>query len=203
MGIIEFFINLILEIISYTGYVGIFFLMTLESACIPVPSEIVMPFAGYLVYENRFNMILVTLAGTLGCLFGSLIAYFVGLYLGRSFILKYKILFREHHLHIAEKWFEKYGDFVIFFTRLMPIIRTFISLPAGIGKMNLKKFIVYTFFGSLPWCFLLAYVGYVLGPNWEDIVEFTRKLDIVVIVVLIIIVCLYIWRLKKMKKNKK
>jgi membrane protein DedA with SNARE-associated domain len=199
MSLVEWGTNLILDWISQFGYLGIIFLMALESACLPVPSEIVMPFAGYLVYsEDNMSLLGITLAGTVGCTIGSIAAYYVGLKLGRPFVLRYGkyFLVREKHLLMAEKWFAKYGDAATFISRLLPVIRTVISLPAGIAKMNFKKFVFYCFIGSVPWTFALAYIGYWLGPHWEDIQGAFRQMDIVVIVAAIGLVAWYAYKLK-------
>lgn len=206
MSIVEWGTNLILEIIRISGYPGIFFLMALESACMPIPSEIVMPFAGYLVQEGKLGsgfsgLMYVTLAGTFGCTAGSVAAYYVGIYLGRPFILKYGryVLLREKHLQMAESWFDRYGDIAVFFSRVLPVIRTFISLPAGIGKMNFKKFVVYTTVGSFPWCFALAYIGYAF--DWRFLHNIAPMLDMVVVSALLIIVAYYIYRYKKNQRE--
>ncbi len=207
MGIVEWGTNLILDWISALGYPGIVLLMALESACMPVPSEIVMPFAGYLVYQAEqpgydgqvMTLVGVGLAGAIGCTLGSIAAYWVGKHAGRPMILKYGryVLIREKHLELAERWFEKYGEVATFVSRLLPVIRTFISLPAGIGKMDFKKFVFYSFVGSLPWTFMLGYVGYALGPSWEDIMEVFHKLDLLVVACLVAIVVWYGWSFKK------
>ena len=209
MGLVEWGTNLILDWISQYGYVGITFLMALESACIPVPSEIVMPFSGYLVYRGDAGLTLVGvgIAGAVGCTIGSIVAYWVGMHAGRRLILKYGkyFLISEKHLLTAERWFEKYGDAATFISRLLPVIRTFISLPAGIAKMNFKKFVFYSFVGSLPWTFMLGYVGYALGPSWEDIMDVFHKLDVLVIAGLIAIVVWYVYKLKlwNFRRNRK
>ena len=197
---IEWGTNLILDWISNYGYGGIMLLMALESACMPVPSEIVMPFAGYLVARDGVMSLLgVTVAGSLGCTIGSIAAYVFGFYAGRPLILRYGkyILIREKHLVTAEEWFEKWGDKATFIARLLPVIRTVISLPAGIAKMNFKKFVFYSFVGSVPWTFMLAYVGYVLGSEWESIKGVFRELDIVVVVAAIAVVAYYAYRMKR------
>ncbi len=201
LDLLEYFFNLMLILISSTGYWGIFVLMALESAVMPVPSEVVMPFAGYLVYQGQLDLLLVTLAGTFGNLFGSLIAYFFGLYFGRRFILKYGkyVLLKEKYLIMTENWFKKYGDKAIFFSRLLPVVRTVISLPAGIGRMNLRKFTIYTFIGSFPWSFLWAYVGLWLGQNWEIIRELT-KYNILLFGLMIAVIIWYLWSHRKNKK---
>lgn len=205
MGLVEWGTNLILDWISALGYPGILFLMALESACMPVPSEIVMPFAGYLVYEGTTSMSFwgVVFFGSLGCTVGSIAAYAVGYYAGRPLILRYGryILIREKHLITAEKWFEKYGDKATFIARLLPVIRTVISLPAGISKMDFKKFVFYSFAGSVPWTLMLAYVGYWLGPNWESVVGVFRGLDIVVVVAAALVIGYYLVRIRNGRRN--
>jgi membrane protein DedA with SNARE-associated domain len=209
MGLIEWGTSLILDWIETFGYFGVVFLMALESACMPVPSEIVMPFAGYLVWSAENNvdysgtpmtLIGIGLAGAIGCTIGSIAAYWVGKHAGRPFVLRYGkyFLVREKHLLMAERWFEKYGEAATFISRLLPIIRTFISLPAGIAKMHFKKFVFYSFVGSLPWTFMLGYVGYALGPSWEDIMDVFHKLDILVVAGLIILI---VWYVKKLREG--
>lgn len=199
MGIIEWGILFIKDVILDLGYPGIAFLMALESACIPIPSEIVMPFAGWLVYEGQLDLFLVTMAGTIGCTVGSIAAYVVGLYGGRQVVLRYGkyVLLSEKSLESAERWFEKYGSSAVFFSRLLPIIRTFISLPAGMAKMKFGRFVVLTFIGSLPWCLALTYVGVVLGPQWESIVTFFRGLDVLILLVIVAIFAWFLWRRRK------
>jgi len=198
-GLINYAIEVIIHWISFLGYPGIVFLMSLESACLPVPSEIVLPFSGFLVYRGAFDLLFASLAGTLGCLLGSVVAYYFGLKKGRNLIKNHGKYFflNEDHLELAEKWFHKYGDKAIFFTRLMPIVRTFISLPAGIGKMNFKKFVIYTILGSFPWCFALVYAGFLLGPYWMNIINLFHKFDIFIIMGLIGMIIFYFWKRKK------
>jgi membrane protein DedA with SNARE-associated domain len=196
--IAELLSGFITQFISSIGYIGVFILMTLESAALPVPSEVVMPFAGYLAYLKKFDLFLISIVGAVGCTAGSLISYYVGLKGGRPFIEKYgRYLFIESsHIELAEIWFKKYGDRAVLFSRLLPVVRTFISLPAGIGKYDLKKLVTFSFIGSLPWCFALAYVGFSLGPSWEKIIGFFNGLDIIVVAAVIMII-LYYWKLKK------
>jgi len=198
-NLVQWGINLILNIISSTGYAGIFFLMLLESAVMPVPSEIIMPFAGYLVWKGGMNLWLVVAAGTVGNLAGSLIAYAVGLWLGRAFILKYckYILLNKEHIFLAEKWFKKYGAKAIFISRLLPVVRTVISLPAGVAKMDLKKFVVYTLVGSLPWCYALTYVGVWFGNGWENVYKFGHYVDAAVVVGVVFLIAWYFLKIKK------
>jgi membrane protein DedA with SNARE-associated domain len=201
MDLIGWGTNLILDWISTYRYGGIMLLMALESACMPVPSEIVMPFAGFLVGQGGSHMSLlgITVFGSLGCTIGSIAAYVFGFYAGRPLILRYGkyIFIREKHLITAEEWFGKWGDKATFIARLLPVIRTVISLPAGIAKMNFKKFVFYSFVGSVPWTFMLAYVGYVLGSEWESIKGLFRELDVVVVVAVIAVVVYYAYRIKR------
>ncbi len=196
--IAELLSDYITQFISSIGYAGVFILMTLESAALPVPSEVVMPFAGYLAYQGVFNLYLITIVGAVGCTAGSVISYYVGRKGGRPFIEKYgKYLFiKSSHMELAETWFNKYGDRAVFFSRLLPVVRTFISLPAGIGRYELKKLVMFSFIGSLPWCFALAYVGFSFGPHWKIIIGFFNELDILVIAA-IIMVALYYWKMKR------
>ena len=190
--------------ISFSGYWGVGFFMALESACLPVPSEIIMPFAGYLVWVGRFSFWLVVIWGTIGNLAGSILAYAVGYYGGRPFIEKYGkyILLSHHDLDMADKWFGKYGNSSIFFSRLLPVIRTFISLPAGIAKMPFRKFCFYTAAGSFPFSILLTWAGLALGQNWADIKLYLRNLDWLIIVSVLLAVIVFIYfKIKNRAKN--
>ncbi len=206
-GLIEWGVNLILDWIQNYGYIGILFLMTLESATLPVPSEIVMPFAGYLAFSqpDSFNLIAVILVGSIGCTVGSIAAYVVGYYAGRPLIVRYGrfVLLREKHLVTAEKWFAKYGDKATFIARLLPVIRTVISLPAGIGKMKFKKFTLYSFVGSVPWTAMLAYIGYWLGSRWEEVSHVFRRfhIDVIVVVAAIALLAFFILRARRSRKT--
>lgn len=199
-NIVQQLTNYIVQLVSSNGYLSVFILMTLESALVPIPSEIVMPFAGYLVFLKKLDFVLVGLTGATANLAGSLIAYLIGLYVGRAAVLKYGkyVLLREKHLKIAEKWFSRHGDKTILISRMLPVIRTVISLPAGFARMNFKKFITYTFVGSLPWNFFLTYLGFVLAEKWETILNFAHYADVAVLGAAALIV---VWlALKKMKK---
>jgi membrane protein DedA with SNARE-associated domain len=167
--IITILSGFIVATISTLGYSGIVLLMAIESACIPLPSEIIMPFSGYLVSTGELNLWGVAVAGAVGCVLGSLVAYWIGMYGGRPFIEKYGryILLSRHDLDIADRWFAKHGEIIVFVSRLLPAIRTFIAFPAGVARMNLTRFVIYTFAGSLPWCLGLAYVGQKLGEQWD------------------------------------
>ena len=195
----------IMHQISAFGYIGVIFLMAIESACIPLPSEVIMPFAGSLTIAlviggvtqlARFNLWLVGLAGALGCLIGSILAYWVGVWGGRQFILRYGkyVLITKRDLDGADRFFNRYGEAAIFISRLLPVVRTFISLPAGICRMNFGRFCLYTFIGSVPWCLALAWVGRILGENWKVIEKYFRKGDIVIAILIVAAVFLFLYR---------
>jgi membrane protein DedA with SNARE-associated domain len=200
--IIEVLTVFIIKTIAAWGYFGVGALMAVESACIPLPSEIIMPFAGFLAAQGKFSLFGVALAGALGCVAGSAAAYAVGIFGGRSFIEKYGryILISRHDLEIADNFFNKYGSGAIFFSRLLPVVRTFISLPAGIAKMNFSKFIIYTFLGSLPWCYGLAYIGKKLGDNWDTLGVYFHKFDFVIVIVILLGA---VWYIRRHFKNNK
>ncbi|WP_152046470.1 DedA family protein [Aureimonas psammosilenae] len=163
-------LSAVLAAISFGGLFGVGFLMALESACIPIPSELIMPFAGYLVSTGRFELWPVALAGALGCNLGSQVAYTIGAKGGRPLAERWSrhSVFGERELQLADRFFARYGAWAMFIGRLLPIVRTFIALPAGIARMNLWVFHLYTFAGSLIWCAALAYVGMRLDENWHD-----------------------------------
>jgi membrane protein DedA with SNARE-associated domain len=205
IGIIENLSNLAIYLIQTLGYWGVFIGMTLESACIPLPSEIIMPFSGYVVWQGNTNMTLIgiTIVGAVANLFGSLIAYTVGLKGGRPLLEKYGkyILISHSKLELADQWFEKYGYEAVLISRVLPGIRTFISLPAGIAHMDLKKFSIYTFIGSLPWCFALGYIGVLLGPQWELIKTYFHILDIIVAIGIVVFIVYIIYKYKYKVRN--
>lgn len=195
---IEILSGFIIHLIEQTGYFGIFILMTLESALIPIPSEVTMPFSGFLVSRGELSFPIVVLVGALGNLAGSLIAYGIGYYLEETIILKlidrygkFLLLSRDEYER-SIKWLRKYGDKVSFLTRLLPGVRTFISLPVGLSEMNVWKFSLYTFFGSLIWSSFLTYVGVYLGSKWNSLEPYYRKFEIAIAVILILTVLFYI-----------
>lgn len=203
LEIISNLTNFIIQTISNSGYAGIFFLMVAESALIPIPSEVIMPFSGYLVSTGKFNVIGVIMAGSIGNLVGSLIAYFVGMYLGRGFVLKYGkyVLLKKSHLETAESYFQKYGNKAILISRLLPAIRTYVSLPAGVAKMNLKKFSAYTLIGSIIWNTALTYIGITLGQEWDTIRKYSSYFDVIVVIAVIIGIICYWKRRRKPAEN--
>ncbi|HUV87298.1 MAG TPA: DedA family protein [bacterium] len=176
----------VMNVISTLGYAGVVVCMAIESACIPLPSEIIMPFSGSLVATGRFDLWLVSLAGAFGCLVGSVAAYAAGYYGGRPFIERWGkwVLLSERELAWADRLFNKYGSPTVFIARLLPVVRTFISLPAGIARMPFGKFCLYTFVGSFPWCLALAYVGLKMGERWHELRGYFHKFDLVIVIVL-------------------
>lgn len=194
----------IAEYLSQFGHLGIFIGMTLESACIPIPSEVILPLGGYLAYKGIGSVLSMTIVATLGGLAGSVIAYIVGYFGGRPFILKYGKYFfiSKHDFERAEKFFQKRGEITIFLSRLLPVIRTFISLPAGIAKMNFVKFCIYTILGSFPWCLLFVYLGKKLGDNWKSIEEHLKGFDYLILALIIATIVGYVvYKIFKGKKS--
>jgi membrane protein DedA with SNARE-associated domain len=187
-AILEFLARFIIAVISSAGYLGIVLLMGIESACIPLPSEVIMPFSGYLVSVGRFKLAGVAVAGALGCNLGSLVAYYVGSWGGRPLVEKYGryVLITRHDLVMADRFFARYGDWAVFIARLLPVIRTFIALPAGIARMNVARFHIYTFLGSLPWCWVLAYAGLKLGEHWRDLRHYFHRFDTVIGILIVV-----------------
>ena len=189
----------ITHLIAALGYPGVLLLMTLESACIPVPSEAIMPFAGaqisHPVGSFHPNIWVLTIIGALGNLLGSMIAYWVGAIGGRPFLSKYGkyILIRERDIDKADHFFQKYGDITALVSRWLPIVRTFISLPAGISRMNFPKFCAYTFVGALPFCYMLAWVGVKFGEHMETVKAGLHKADFAVTAVLVVLFALWLW----------
>ncbi|MGH9898625.1 MAG: DedA family protein [Pyrinomonadaceae bacterium] len=197
--IIEIISGFIIAIISGLGYSGIVLLMAIESACIPLPSEIIMPFAGYLVYTGQFNLFWVGIAGAAGCVLGSLVAYWIGMYGGRPLIERYGryLLISRHDIELADRLFNRYGEIIVFVSRLLPVIRTFIAFPAGVAKMGVRKFIIYTFLGSLPWCLGLGLVGQLLGEQWdrdETLKTWFHRFDFVIGAIGLLVVAWWVWR---------
>jgi membrane protein DedA with SNARE-associated domain len=189
----------VIAAISSMGLLGVVLMMAIESACIPLPSEIIMPFAGYLVSQGQFSLVAAATAGALGCNLGSAVAYAIGQHGGRRFVERWGgyFLVTRREIEWADRFFARYGAPAVFLARLLPVVRTFIALPAGIARMPQLKFHIYTFVGSWPWCFALAYVGFRLGQAWESnptLREFMHRFDAVVVGAILIAVALYVWR---------
>jgi membrane protein DedA with SNARE-associated domain len=185
----------IVATISTMGYGGIVLLMAIESACVPLPSEIMMPFSGYLVSAGRFDLNLVAIAGAIGCLLGSYAAYFIGASGGRRLLLKYGryILIAPHEIELADRFFDRWGSHAVFISRLLPVVRTFIALPAGVARMRLVPFTIYTLLGSYIWCLGLAWAGMKLGQHWDQLGPYFHRFDgaIAILLVVGIVVVVY------------
>ncbi len=194
----------IVATISHLGYAGVVLLMAIESACIPLPSEIVMPFSGYLVFTGEFKLWAVALAGAVGCVLGSLAAYGLGAWGGRPLIEKYGryVLISHHDLNLADRWFTRHGDITIFIGRLLPVIRTFIAFPAGVARMSLWRFNLYTFLGSFIWCLALAWIGKKLGEHWNTLGVYFHRFDAAIGAALAVAIVWYVWRhIKHLKRR--
>ena len=186
------------------GAWGISLLMAIESCNIPLPSEAVLPFAGYLVSKGELDFHLAALAGAFGCLIGSIPSYYIGFWGGRVFVEKYGkyFLVSKHDLEIADKWVEKYGDWAFFICRMLPVVRTFISLPAGILKARKRTFFTLTFLGSLVWSYALVFVGLKLGEHLDKLKSIWHKFDILIILICLILGGLYVYKhLKHLKES--
>jgi len=206
MGITEFLVVYIVAFIQSTGYISIFLLMMLESMVAPVPSEAVMPFAGFLIADGHFTFTAVILVSTLGSIVGSLISYYIGYYGGRPLVEKFGkyLLLDKHHLDLTEKYFNKRGDMTIFISRFIPVVRHLISIPAGMGKMNVFKFCLYTIIGAGMWNGFLTWVGFKLKNNWNEVLKYSSMIDIVVVAVLGLIFIYVVYKLySAYKANKK
>jgi membrane protein DedA with SNARE-associated domain len=189
----------ITAMISSGGYVSVAMLMAVESACIPLPSEIIMPFAGYLASTSRFSLWGLAVAGAIGCNAGSTVAYWIGAVGGRPFILRWGrwVLLDPGDLARAERFFARFGMAAIFIGRLLPVIRTFIALPAGISHMRSIPFQIYTFVGSFAWCYVLAYIGARLGEQWDSdpwLRSIMHQSDLVILVALLAGIAWFVWR---------
>ncbi len=198
----------VIWVISSGGYVGIAALMAIESACIPLPSEIVMPFAGYLVSTGRFDLFWAATAGAIGCNIGSIVAYEVGKRGGRPLAERWGryILIGHDELDAADRFFAKWGSAAVLIGRLLPVIRTFIAFPAGVARMRLLPFHIYTFVGSWPFCFFLAWIGMKLGDQWNSdprLKAAFHQADLAIGLVLVALVALYVWhRVRGIRKNR-
>lgn len=196
--ILTFLVPWITGIIAHIGYSGVAFLMALESACIPLPSEVIMPFSGYLVYTGRFNLFWVATAGAIGCNIGSAIAYWIGAYGGRRLVERFGrfVLLNRHDLDRTTRFFERYGAITVLIGRLLPVVRTFIALPAGIARMPQGRFHLYTFLGSWPWCLALAYAGARLGNAWNTdprLKHILHRADAAILAIIAIGLLWFVW----------
>lgn len=193
--ILEALSAFIISVISGGGYAGVVLLMAIESACIPLPSEVIMPFSGFLVWQGRFNLLWVATAGAIGCNVGSAVAYAVGYYGGPPLVRRFGhyLWLTEHELELSHNFFERFGSVVVFVARLLPIVRTFIALPAGVARMPQVRFHVYTFLGSWPWCLGLAYLGMKAGQHWDYLRAYFHKFDAVIAAIIVLGFVLFIY----------
>jgi membrane protein DedA with SNARE-associated domain len=197
--IIDFLLPYVTHLIIAVGYPGVALLMAIESACIPLPSEIIMPFAGYVVSLGKMNLFIAATAGAIGCNLGSVIAYWIGAYGGRPLVEKFGryVLMSHKDLDRVDHYFQKYGEITVLIGRLLPVVRTFIALPAGIARMPQLRFHIYTFIGSWPWCFALSYVGMKAGASWNDphstLKQVLHKADAAIIAVILVGIVWFVW----------
>jgi len=187
------------------GYYAIFVLMFFESACIPIPSEVTMIFAGFIVSRGVMNLWWVTAVGTLANVAGSIATYYIGAKGGRPLIEKYGkyVLISHKKLETADRWFGRYGEWAVFISRLLPGIRTFISLPAGVARMNISRFLFFTTIGCVPWCLMLTYIGFKMGENWETVLDYYHRFEYIILglIALTIISLITIWAYRRRKSK--
>ena len=198
------FTDVFLQFIDGWGYYAVAILMALENACIPIPSELILGFAGYMIYAGRMTFTMAMVAGMVGGMAGSYFAYYVGHYGGRPFVDKYGKYFfvKKSHVDIAQEWFDKYGIKAVFFSRMLPVVRTFISLPAGFAHVDMRQFFFYTFIGSLPWTALILFIGMMLGEGWKVMMEVGHEISLAVAAA-IVIICIVLYVQYKRKKKKR
>jgi len=199
MGLTEFIAEHATNLIAQGGYLMVGFLMALESMIAPVPSEAVMPFAGFLIFEGKFTFFGTILSSTLGSIIGSLISYYMGSLGGRPFVLRFGkyLLLDVHHLEATERFFGKWGDKTIFVSRFIPVVRHLISIPAGVGKMKLTKFCLYTILGAACWNGFLAWVGFKLKTRWDEVMKYSHVIDIVVVGAMLLTIIYLVYQQKK------
>lgn len=203
---LEHLAGFITSVITHFGYTGIFVLMAIESACVPLPSEVIMPFAGFLAGKGAMNLWAVAFIGALGCVAGSLVVYLVSAWGGRPFLERYGryLLISRHDLDTADRLFTRHGDLIIFIGRLLPVVRGYISIPAGIARMSLWRFNLYTFVGSFLWCLVLAWIGVKLGQHWNALEGVFHRFSLAIVALLAAGFVWYVWRhLKLMRQDGK
>ncbi|HEX9722145.1 MAG TPA: DedA family protein [Candidatus Paceibacterota bacterium] len=206
MGILELLTEFIIEAIESGGYAGIFLLMALEGSFIPVPSEIILPFSGFLASQGHFSIWTIALVGALGNIVGTLCTYALARYVGLPFLYKYGkyVLVTHHDIETAQRLFEKYGVPIIFVTRLIPGIRGFLPIPAGVAKMKVAPFVIYVFIGSFLWSLFLTYIGVLIGENWETFGRYAHEVGTVLVLVMFILIGWWLNRqCKQFKKEAK
>ncbi|MDP7587416.1 MAG: DedA family protein [SAR202 cluster bacterium] len=210
LGIETWFLEIITDVYEAMGWPGVVFLMAIESAAVPFPSELIMPLAGWLLIEAKgdsaWMVWMAALYGALGNLLGSWVAYWISYKGGRPLLKKYGkyVLVTQHEVDQAEEWFQKYGELAVLASRMLPVVRTFISVPAGIARMNFLKFSFYTFIGSYPWSLGLAYGGFKLGENWEDLRRVMRPFDFPIAGIILVVVAWFIYhRIKVIRREER
>ncbi|MGC9058649.1 MAG: DedA family protein [Candidatus Nanoarchaeia archaeon] len=193
--------TLFVNAIAKASYIGLFLLAAGESCLLPIPSEIILPFAGYLVFKGQMTFLLAVLTATLGQLAGSMLAYIIGYKVGRPFVQKYGryFLLSKSKFEKVENWFVKYGHVTVFISRLLPVFRTIISLPAGTAKMPFKKFLIYSAAGILPWTLLLVYAGFILGEAWDSLIILFNKFQYIIIIIALLVFVWLFWKAKHEK----
>jgi membrane protein DedA with SNARE-associated domain len=204
LGLTDLLIEYCTALIDATGYLGMMILMIFESMIAPVPSEAVMPFAGFLVSGGKFTWAGVAFFSTLGSLIGSTASYYIGFYGGKPLVEKFGkyLLLDKHHLEITENFFKKYGDPTVFISRFIPVVRHLISVPAGVGRMNFVKFIIYTGVGACAWNMFLTYIGFILKNNWNTVKQYTHKADYVIVLVILGAIAYFIYQGLKKRPEK-
>jgi membrane protein DedA with SNARE-associated domain len=200
---LEWLEHFVVDVLGRYGYTAVFVLMVLESACIPIPSELTMVFGGFLVSRGELDFVAVSLVGTVANLVGSWIAYWVGYVGGRPLIHRWGryVLIRDHEVDRAHAWFERHGEAAVFVSRLLPVVRTFISLPAGVARMPFGRFTVYTFLGCLPWCFALTWAGVLLGDNWETFLRYGRPISYLIAAASVAVIGWWLYRRYRTRKR--
>ena len=199
----EHFSVMFMDFIASWGYVAVGVLMAAENACIPIPSELILGFSGYLIFAGKMHFAGALIGGMIGGIAGSLFAYIVGRMGGRSFVDRYGKYFfiKKSHVDLAQNWFDRYGIKAVFFSRMLPVVRTFISLPAGFAHVNMKRFLFFTILGSLPWTALILFAGMMLGESWQIMLKIGHEASLIFIVIAVLVIAYAYYCYKKKKKR--
>ena len=199
----EHFSVMFMDFIASWGYVAVGVLMAAENACIPIPSELILGFSGYLIFAGKMHFAGALIGGMIGGIAGSLFAYIVGRMGGRSFVDRYGKYFfiKKSHVDLAQNWFDRYGIKAVFFSRMLPVVRTFISLPAGFAHVNMKRFLFFTILGSLPWTALILFAGMMLGESWQIMLKIGHEASLIFIIIAVLVIAYAYYCYKKKKKR--
>lgn len=199
----EHFSVMFMDFIASWGYVAVGVLMAAENACIPIPSELILGFSGYLIFAGKMHFAGALIGGMIGGIAGSLFAYIVGRIGGRSFVDRYGKYFfiKKSHVDLAQNWFDRYGIKAVFFSRMLPVVRTFISLPAGFAHVNMKRFLFFTILGSLPWTALILFAGMMLGESWQIMLKIGHEASLIFIVIAVLVIAYAYYCYKKKRKR--